>query len=80
MHLRDIIHENPEIGALFKPESIHLMDHELTFDKGFPDAAKFPEFKNKFFRFFNNDTHMATGLYKFGDLESGATMSLHVLH
>jgi hypothetical protein len=78
VHLRDIIHQNPELGALFKPETIHLLDYDLEYDTGFPCEKKFPEFKNKFFRFFNNDTHMTTGFYKFGDLESGATMTLRV--
>jgi hypothetical protein len=50
----------------------------MEYDTGFPCEKKFPEFKNKFFRFFNNDTHMCTGFFKFGDLESGATMTLHV--
>ena len=50
----------------------------MEYDTGFPCEKKFPEFKNGFFRFFNNDTHMCTGFFKFGDLESGATMTLHV--
>ena len=50
----------------------------MEYDTGFPNEKKFPEFKNKFFRFFNNDTHMCTGFFKFGDLESGATMTLQV--
>lgn len=79
VHLRDFIHQNPELGQLFKPETIHLMDYDMEYDTGFPCEKKFPEFKNKFFRFFNNDTHMCTGFFKFGDLESGATMTLSVL-
>ncbi len=78
VHLRDIIHQTPELGELFKPESIHLMDYDMEYDAGFPCEKKFPEFKNKFFRFFNNDTHMTSGFFKFGDLESGATMTLYV--
>lgn len=54
------------------------MDYEMEYDEGFPCEKKFPEFKNKFFRFFNNDTHMCSGVFKFGDLESGATMTLKV--
>ncbi len=50
----------------------------MEYDQGFPCEKKFPEFKNGFFRFFNNDTHMTSGFFKFGDLESGATMTLHV--
>lgn len=67
-HLRDILHENPEINALFKVETIHVLDYDLEYDTGFPCEKKFPEFKNKFFRFFSNDTHMTTGFFKFGDL------------
>jgi hypothetical protein len=78
MWLRDMIHQNEELGKLFKPESIHVMDYDLEWDQGYPCETKFPEFKNKFWRFFNSDTHMCTGSFKFGDLESGATMNLKV--
>ena len=71
--------EHPEIGALFKPETIHILDYDLEYDEGYPDEAKFPEFNNSVFRFFNSDTSMCTGFFKFGDLESGATMNLKVL-
>ena len=54
------------------------MDHDIEWDQGYPDESKFPEFKNNFWRFFNSDTHMTTGFFKFGDLESGATMTLRV--
>lgn len=37
---------------------------------------KFPEFNNKYFRFFNTDTSMTTGYFKMGDVESGALMNL----
>ena len=76
--LRDMIHQNEEISQLFSVETIHVLDYDLEYDAGYPDEAKFPEFKNKLFRFFNSDTHMATGFFKFGDLESGATMHLKV--
>lgn len=77
-YLRDIIHKNAEIGALFKPETIHILDYELEYDQGYPCEAKFPEYKNKLWRFFNSDTMMCTGVFKFGDVESGATMNLKV--
>ena len=76
--LRDMVHQNPELGELFKPETIHVLDYELEFDEGYPDPAKFPQFENKFWRFFNSDAMFCTGSFKFGDLESGATMNLKV--
>ena len=79
MWLRDFVHQNPELSKLFKPESIHVLDHDIEWDQGYPCEKKFPEFKNKFWRFFNSDTHMTTGFFKFGDLESGATMTLRVI-
>jgi hypothetical protein len=78
MWLRDFIHQNAELSKLFKPESIHVLDNDIEWDAGYPCEKKFPEFKNKFWRFFNSDTHMTTGFFKFGDLESGATMTLRV--
>ena len=73
-----MVHQNAELGKLFKPETIHILDHDIEWDQGYPNEQKFPEFKNKFWRFFNSDTHMTTGFFKFGDLESGATMTLKV--
>ena len=42
VHLRDIIHQNAELGALFKPETIHLLDYDLEYDTGMPCEKKFP--------------------------------------
>mmetsp|Transcript_59087 Transcript_59087/g.68367 ORF Transcript_59087/g.68367 Transcript_59087/m.68367 type:complete len:300 (-) Transcript_59087:216-1115(-) len=75
-YLRDMLYSNKEISELFKEETIHVIDYDLEYDKGFPDAEKFPEYKNKLYRFFNTDTSMCTGFFKFGDVESGATMTL----
>ena len=80
MWIRDMVHQNAELGKLFKPESIHILDHDIEWDAGYPCEKKFPEFKNTFWRFFNSDTHMTTGFFKFGDLESGATMTLKVIN
>jgi len=52
------------------------MDYQCEFDVGFGDLNKFPEYNNKAYRFFNTDTGHTTGLFKFGDVESGATMLL----
>jgi hypothetical protein len=77
-YLREMMYNNPEIAKLFNEETIHVLDYDCEYDKGYPDEKKFPEFKNKLWRFFNSDTHMTTGFFKFGDVESGATMTLKV--
>jgi hypothetical protein len=41
-YLRDIIHNNAELGPLFRPESIHVLDYDLEYDVGFPCEKKFP--------------------------------------
>jgi hypothetical protein len=74
-----MIYSNPEITKLFNEDTIHVMDYDCEYDKGYPCEKKFPEFKNTFWRFFNNDTHMTTGFFKFGDVESGAIMNLKVV-
>lgn len=77
-YLREMIYSNPEISKLFSEETIHVLDYNFEYDEGYPCEKKFPEFKNKLWRFFNSDTHMAHGHFKFGDVESGATMTLKV--
>ena len=78
--LRDMIHIYPEISELFKTETIHILDYNLEYDEGIPDANKFPEYTNKLWRFFNANSGMCTGFFKFPDLETGATMNLKVLN
>jgi len=75
-YLRDMIYRNPGITKYFNEETIHVIDYEIEYDKGFGDAEKFPEYNNKVWRFFNRDTSMTTGFFKFGDVESGAVMNL----
>lgn len=77
-YLLDTLFNHPEISKYFGVDSTHILDYDLEFDEGYPCEQKFPEFKNKFWRFFNKDSHMCTGFYKFGDVESGATMTLKV--
>ena len=55
-----------------------MLDYDLEYDEGIPDTSKFPEYNNKLWRFFSADSSMCTGFFKFGDLESGATMHLKV--
>jgi hypothetical protein len=75
-YLRDIMYRNTEITELFNEETIHVLDYDCEYDRGIPDAEKFPEYNNKFWRFFNSDASMTTGYFKMGDVESGALMNL----
>lgn len=74
-YLRDMIYKNKEISELFNEETIHVLDYDCEYDTTI-DTEKFPEYNNKTWRFFNTDTSMATGHFKFGDLDSGAVMTL----
>mmetsp|Transcript_24313 Transcript_24313/g.21497 ORF Transcript_24313/g.21497 Transcript_24313/m.21497 type:complete len:135 (+) Transcript_24313:548-952(+) len=76
-YLRDMMYNNPEIAELFDEETIHVLDYDLEYDKHI-DTEKFPEYNNRVWNFFNSDTGMCTGHFKFGDLESGATMTLKI--
>lgn len=77
-YLREMIHTNEEISQHFSEDTIHVLDYDMEWEKGFPCAEKFPEFNNSMFRFFNTDTSMCRGHFVFGDVESGATMRLEV--
>ena len=46
-YLREMIYSNKEITELFDEETIHVIDYDLEYDKGYPDAEEFPEFNNK---------------------------------
>ena len=72
-----MIYTHPEVAKYFKDSSIHVLDYDCEWDKGFPCEKEFPEFQNKLFRMFNTDTNMTTGHFTFGDVESGATMTVN---
>lgn len=72
-----MIYNHPEIAKLFTVETMHVLDYNFEYDSGFPCEKQFPEFTNKLFRFWNADTSMATGHFVFGDVESGATMTVN---
>ena len=42
MWIRDMVHQNAELGKLFKPESIHILNHDIEWDAGYPCEKKFP--------------------------------------
>lgn len=74
-YLRDMMWSNKELTKYFSEETMHVLDYDCEYDKGYPCPEKFPEFSNKVWRFFNNDTGMTTGFFKCGDVETGATMN-----
>ena len=72
----DTIFANEKLRKYFSPRTYHVIDYDQEWDEGL-DNPYFPEYRTPAARFFNNDTNCTTGRYKFGDLESGATMTLH---
>ena len=42
-----MLYSNPEITKYFNEETIHVLDYQLEYDRGLPDAHKFPEYQNK---------------------------------
>ena len=74
-YLRTLLEENEKISELFKVETMHVLDYQCEYQP-IPCNEEFPEFNNKYFRFFNADSNMTKGHFVFGDLESNATMKL----
>ena len=72
----DTVFGNEKLRALFTPETYHIIDFDQEWESGL-DNPYFPEYRTPLARFFNADTNTTTGRYKFGDIESGATMTLH---
>lgn len=76
IHLLDTLFANDKIRELFKPTSYHVIDYDQEFDAGL-DNPLFPEYRSSMARYFNADMNTTTGRYKIGDVDSGATMTLH---
>jgi len=76
INVLDTIFANEKISQLFSPESYHVIDYDQEWDQGRSNPY-FPEYRTKTAQFFNADTNTTTGMYKFGDVESGATMTLN---
>ena len=72
----DTIFKHEKLSKLFTPETYHVLDYDQEFDSGL-DNPYFPEYRTPVSRFFNVDPNTTTGRYKFGDVESGAMMTLH---
>lgn len=71
----DTIFQNEKLNKLFTPETYHVIDYDQEWDKG-TDNELFPEYNTTVAKFFNTDCNTTTGFYKFGDVESGAMMTL----
>jgi len=64
------------VGKYLKFDTHHVIDMNMEYDKGL-DNPYFPEYRTRLSRFFNTDTNTTTGFYKFGDLETGAIVTVH---
>jgi hypothetical protein len=64
------------LKKLFTPQTYHVLDYDQEWDEG-TDNPNFPEYSTHMAKFFNKDCNTTTGRYKFGDVETGAMMTLH---
>lgn len=76
VHVLDTVFNHEKLRELFTPETYHIIDYHQEFDKGL-DNPYFPEYKTRVAKFFNTDCNTTSGYYKFGDVESGAMMTLN---
>jgi len=76
INVLDTFFGNEKLRALFSPESYHVIDFDQSWDAGLNNPY-FPEYRTNVAKFFNSDSNTTSGMYKFGDLESGATCTLH---
>jgi hypothetical protein len=76
--LRDFLLKHEVVGKYLKFETHHVIDMNMEYDKGLENPY-FPEYRTRLSRFFNTDTNTTTGFYKFGDLETGAIVTVHFI-
>jgi len=76
VNVLDQVFQNEKLSQLFSPETYHVMDFDQEWEAG-RDNAYFPEYRTPVAKYFNADMNTTVGKYKFGDLESGATMTLN---
>lgn len=74
--LFDTLFKNEKISEHFNPETFHVIDYNQEWDKG-NDNPYFPEYRTTVAKFFNTDCNTTSGFYKFGDVESGAMMTVN---
>merc|ERR1719329_1128052 len=75
IYILDSIFKNEKLSELFSPTTYHVIDYDQEFDTG--RNEKFPEYHTTVSKFFNVDSNSTQGMYKIGDVESGATMTLN---
>jgi len=76
IYLLDTIFNNEKLASLFSPKSYHIIDYDQEWDEGRVHPY-FPEYTATAAKFFNADTNSTTGMYKLGDVDSGAMMTLN---
>ena len=72
----DTIFKNEKIAGLFFPDTFQVSDFDQEWEAGLANPY-FPEYRSTTAKFFNTDMSTTTGSYKIGDVESGATMTVH---
>ena len=72
----DSVFKNEKLNKLFSPETYHVIDYDQEWEAGLANPY-FPEYRTPLSKFFNVDMNTTTGRFKFGDVESGAMMTLH---
>jgi len=76
VYVLDRLFANERINKLFTPTTYHVIDYDQEWEAG-RENPYFPEYRTPVAKFFNVDMNTTTGRYKFGDVESGAMMTLH---
>lgn len=76
VNVLDTVFANERLRKLFSPETYHILDFDQEWEEGRTNPL-FPEYRTKVAKFFNVDCNTTVGRYKFGDVESGAMMTLH---
>lgn len=74
--MRDFLLKHEVVGKYLKFDTHHVIDMNMEYDNGLENPY-FPEYRTRLSRFFNTDTNTTTGFYKFGDLETGAIVTVH---
>jgi hypothetical protein len=72
----DTMFQNEKIASLFSPSTYHVIDFDQEWEAGL-DNPYFPEYRTNIAKFFNTDMNTTEGNFQIGDVESGATATIH---